>query len=619
MDRNTNIALILCFAILAGFWWFNRPSEEQRRQWQEYYDQLAQAEQARQDSLESVKAMAGVLSDTVGLSDSAKIAARVQKYGLLAGVVDGDADVATLENDLIKVRLSSRGAKISNVLLKGYTGYDGDTLKMYGDETENHFGFVFVHANRSYDTNDLFFQTKGVTLGSDSTQTITYVLPLADGHIAYTYTLARGAYEVGFSISAEGVADKIKTPRHNIDLRWDVVMPEQEKGRKSESMWSNVCYRYAAGDVEEMSPTNPDEVEENMNVDWVAYKNQFFSSVFQSSAGFAGVSLASKPADESEMGIIKRVASTLGVKFDFRATDKADFRFLFLPNYFYTLDSYEGMELTKLLPLSWGIFRWINEYCIIPLFKYLERAFTNYGIVILVLTLIIKLVIFPLTFTSFKSQAKMRVLKPQIDEINKKYPPEKAMERQQATMSLYRRAGINPMSGCLPMLLQMPILFAAFRFFPAAIELRGKSFAWADDLSTYDSIVDLPFSIPFYGSHVSLFCLLMCLTQLVYTRFTMQSQNSSSMPGMGLMMYLMPVMLLFFFNDYPAGLCYYYFVSTLITVLQTIVIKAFFIDEKAILEQIKRNQKKPAKRSRFMEYYERKMKELERQQRAAKK
>lgn len=619
MDKNTNIALVLCFAILVGFWWFNKPSDEERAKWQKYYDSLAKIEQLKQDSLARASAVAADSADTLGLPDSAKTAALTRKYGLLANAVCGDDSVIILENEKIKVSLSSHGAKIINAEIKGYASYSGSVLKMYGDEANTKFGFVFVHANRAYNTNDLFFSTAGVRSVGDTMQVISYILPIGDGSITYTYSLHKSSYEVGFSIKVQGIGDKITTPHSNIDLVWAADMPAQEKGRKSEGTWSNVCYRYAGGDVEEMDAMSADETEENMTLDWVAYKNQFFSSVFQAKAGFAGAVLSSRPGAESDANVIKRTSSTLGVKFDFRGSDEAQFAFYFLPNYFYTLESFEGMEFTKLLPLSWGIFRWINEYCIIPLFKLLEGVSSNYGIVILLLTIIIKLVLFPLTFSSFKSQAKMRVLKPQIDEINKKYPAEKAMERQRATMALYRKAGINPMSGCLPMLLQMPILFAAFRFFPAAIELRGESFAWADDLSTYDSILDLPFSIPFYGDHVSLFCLLMCLTQVVYTRFTMQSQNTSTMPGMSVMMYIMPVMLLFFFNDYPAGLCYYYFVSTLITVLQTVLIKTFFIDEKAILAQIEKNQKKPTKKGRFQQFYEKKMKELERQQRMTKK
>ena len=618
MDRNTNIALVLCFAILVGFWWFNKPSEEQRSQWQRYYDSLAQVEQHRADSLAQVRAIAAAQADTVGLTDSARVAARSQMFGLLAPAVEGSATANVLENDLIKVNLTSQGGKIQNVEIKDYSDYNGKPLKVYGSEDETKFGFIFVHANRSYNTNDLYFQTSGVKALNDSVQSISYTLPVGDGYLTYSYTLAKGSYEVAFHIESDGLGDKISTPNSNIDLIWNAEMPRQEKSIKSEGMWSNVCYRYSAGDVEELSQTSASNEEVDMSVDWVAYKNQFFSTIFQAKAGFAGAVLNSKPAAESDTAVVKRVNSALGVKYDFRSKGNADFRFLFLPNYFYTLDSYEGMELTKLLPLSWGIFRWINEWCIIPLFKHLEKAFSSYGLIIFILTLVIKAALFPLTFSSFKSQAKMRVIKPQVDEINKKYPAEKAMERQQATMALYRKAGINPMSGCLPMLLQMPILFAAFRFFPAAIELRGESFLWASDLSTYDSILELPFSIPFYGDHVSLFCLLLCVTQVVYTKFTMQTQNTSTMPGMSIMFYLMPVMMLFFFNDYPAGLCYYYFISTLVTVLQTTVIKAFFIDEKAILAQIQNNQKKPQKKGRFASWYERKMKELEKQQRAMK-
>lgn len=615
MDKKTNIALILCFGILVIFWWLNKPSEEEKARWQHYYDSLAQVESLRRDSLARVRTANEAIADTASLSDSAKVALLSQKFGLMAGAVDGEEETTVLENSFIKVYLSNKGGKITNVVMKGYTDYQDSALSIYGDRAATSFGFPFIHNNRSYNTNDLFFTSSGVKQVNDSTLSVSYALNIGDGQVRYDYTLVDGLYEVGFKMSTSNLADKVSLPRSNVDLVWAADMPQQEKGRKAESMWSNVCYRYASGDVEDLSAAGDDEAEENMSIDWVAYKNQFFSSVFHAKECFAGVTVKSQSGNPEGDGFLKRVSSTLGVKLDLRGENSAEFRFLFLPNYFYTLESYEGMELTKLIPLSWGIFRWINEYFIIPLFKALEGVFSSYGVIILILTLIIKLILFPFTFSSFKSQAKMRVLKPQMDEINKKYPPEKAMERQQATMALYRKAGISPMGGCLPMLLQMPVLFAAFRFFPAAIELRGESFAWASDLSTFDSILDLPFSIPFYGDHVSLFCLLMCATQVAYTRFTMQSQNTSAMPGMKWMMYLMPVMLLFFFNDYPAGLCYYYFVSTLFTVLQTYVIRTFFIDEKAILAQIEKNQKRPVKKGRFMQFYEKKMKELEQQSR----
>lgn len=604
MDKKTSIAMALCFAVLLVFWWLNQPTEEQRQQWQRYYDSLARVEQLKQDSLAKVKSLAQMEADTANMTDSARTAFLTSRYGMLAHAVNKQATTTTLENGNIKLTLSDKGGKIENVEIKEYKAYGDKPLLLYGDTKNTKFGFVFVHSNRSYNTNDLSFETEGVKIAADSTQSISYVLRMAEGYLRYTYSLRKESYEVDFSIEADSLGDKISTMHSNIDLVWAADMPAQEKSTKSEQIWSNLCYRYSQDDVEELNATGNDEEEENVSLDWVAFKNQFFSAILHAKdEPFSGGTFVSKAYTEGSENL-KNVSSTMGVKFDFRGADKADFRFIFTPNYFYTLESYEGMELTELLPLSWGIFRWINEYAIIPLFKYLEGFFSNYGIVILILTIIIKLIILPLTFSSFKSQAKMRVLKPQIDEINKKFPPEKAMERQQATMNLYKKAGINPMSGCVPMLLQMPILFAAFRFFPASIELRGESFLWAEDLSTFDSILDLPFSIPFYGDHVSLFCLLMCIAQILFTKFTMQSQNTSAMPGMSWMMYLMPVMLLFFFNDYPAGLCYYYCVSTLITVLQTIIIKRFFIDEKAILAKIEQNQKKPSKKSRFQQLYE---------------
>ena len=285
--------------------------------------------------------------------------------------------------------------------------------------------------------------------------------------------------------------------------------------------------------------------------------------------------------------------------FDFKQSAKAEFNFFFGPNYFYTFNQYKELELTKLIPLGWGIFGWINRYAVIPVFKFLEGFIGNYGIIILILTILIKLILFPFTYKSYMSTAKMKVLKPQIDEINNKIPKEKAMERQQATMALYKKAGVNPLGGCLPMLLQMPILFAMFRFFPASIELRQEAFLWADDLSSYDSIFSLPFNIPFYGSHVSLFCLLMSIVNIIYTRMNSEmTQSSNQMPGMKTMMYMMPVMFLFFFNSYASGLSYYYFISTVITIGQTIIIRRF-VDEDAILMQIKANQKKPVKKSKF--------------------
>lgn len=591
MDKKSIIGLVIIFAILIGFHFINRPSEAERMRWIAMQDSIAQAQAQYEDSIKALNALTES-KQNIAVNDSASIDSIMQsKYGVMAGVVEGIEEKIVLENNLVKATITTKGGRIYSAELKDYNAYGDKPLKLF-DGDANRFGFYFINNNRNYFTGDLYFKTSGVKTSPDSTQTLTLEIPIADGSLKYHYTLAKDSYALDYSIESTNLQNYVTINGAAIDLEWDVKMPALEKSHKSEGLWSGLYYRYNDGDVEELGATGNQDEDVNMNLDWIAVKNQFFSTIFVAKDNFAGAQLSSVACEETDT-IIKEISTKIGVKYNFFNNQKSDFQFIFTPNYFYTLESFEGMELTELLPLGWGIFGWINEWAIIPIFKFLENAFDNYGLIILLLTIIIKVVIFPFTYSSFKSQAKMRVLKPQIDEINAKIPADKPMERQQATMKLYKQAGVSPMGGCLPMLLQMPILFAAFRFFPAAVELRGESFLWADDLSTYDSIFDLGFTIPFYGDHVSLFCLLMCVTNIVYTKFTMQAQSNQQMPGMAFMMYLMPIMLLFFFNDYPAGLCYYYFVSTLITVLQTIIIKMFFIDEAAILEKIESNKKRP--------------------------
>jgi YidC/Oxa1 family membrane protein insertase len=274
----------------------------------------------------------------------------------------------------------------------------------------------------------------------------------------------------------------------------------------------------------------------------------------------------------------------------------------FGPNHYETLSAY-NMELERMIPLGWGIFRWVNKYAVIPIFNWLDNSITNYGIIILIMTLIIKMVLAPFTLKAYKSQAKMKVLKPEIDKINEKHKDKDPMKAQQETMALYKKTGVNPLGGCIPMLLQMPILFALFRFFPASIELRQKSFLWADDLSSYDSVLNLPFEIPFYGDHVSLFTLLMTVSTILYTRMNSQ-MSGPQMAQMKWMMYLMPIMFLGFFNNYAAGLSYYYFLANMVTFGQQFVMRKYFIDEAAILTQMENNKKKPVKKSKFQKRLE---------------
>lgn len=612
MNKQSYIGMALIFVIMMTFYWINKPNEEQRQRWYAYQDSLARVEAARNDSIRNAQ-LASETVDTLNVNDSSAVAALRAKYGLLAEASHGEANKIVVENQKIRVVFSTEGAKVYSVEIKDYKDQEGNDVKLF-DGDENEFGFHFVHNNRTFYTDKLFFNASDIVVDSDSTQRISFAINAGEGQIIYNYALKNDSYELDFDIESHGVGDAISVNGAAIELDWKIDMRAQEKGHKSEGMWSGVYYRYNAGDVEELGATGKQSKEENISLDWVAYKDQFFSSIFVAEKTFAGATFNSEAHVETD-SIIKHVESTLGVKYNFYQDSKASFKFLFVPNYYYTLDSFEGLELTELLPLGWGIFGWVNKIIIIPIFKYLEMWFSSYGIIIFLLTLIIKTILMPLMYSSYKSQAKMRVLKPQLDEILAKIPEDDPMRRQQEQMKLYQKAGVSPMGGCLPMLIQMPILFAAFRFFPAAIELRGQSFLWANDLATYDSILDLPFSIPFYGDHVSLFCLLMATVNIFYTKISMGSQSSAAMPGMKFMTYVMPIMFLFILNDYPAGLNYYYFVSTLFTVLSTTLIKKFFIDDKAILAQLEANKKKPMKKSKWAQKMEELMKEQEKNRR----
>ena len=608
MDKQSITGLVLIFLILVLFWWINAPNEEQQKKWQQHHDSVRRVELAYQDSMTKAQAAREIENPT---ADSATVSLeKSQTYGLLSEAIEGENQFFTIENNLMKITLSSKGGRVYSVELKDYKTFDKNPLILFNGE-ENRFGFPFNYNNRVYHTNNLFFKAKEAN--ADAIKMV--VEAGEEGRLTYSYQLKKDSYMVDFSIQSENMQNIISINTPSIDLEWYMKMPAQEKARTMEIQNSGVYYRFHQADVDWLNAAKQDEEDIRTKVDWVAFKDQFFSSILIAKSPFTGTNITSSPYPETDKTNLRDAEAKLGVPFDFKQSAKAEFNFFFGPNYFYTFNQYKELELTKLIPLGWGIFGWINRYAVIPVFKFLEGFMGNYGLIILILTILIKLVLFPFTYKSYMSTAKMKVLKPQIDEINNKIPKEKAMERQQATMALYKKAGVNPLGGCLPMLLQMPILIAMFRFFPASIELRQEAFLWADDLSSYDSIFSLPFNIPFYGDHVSLFCLLMSIVNIIYTHMNSEmTQSSNQMPGMKTMMYMMPVMFLFFFNSYAAGLSYYYFVSTVITIGQTLIIRRF-VDENAILMQIKANQKKPVKKSKFAQRLE----EMARQQQQMKK
>ena len=546
----------------------------------------------------------------------AQLTSKSQKYKGFARHLGGENTVTTLENELMKVSISSRGGMVSAVELKKYNTEVGETpepIQLFRGSNDG-YSFTFTTSDQRLDTREFNF-----TPVVESDTSVMMVLDLADGaQWGIRYTLHPQNYLVGMEIVQKGMGAVLPGSTASADFNWHQTMARNEKGRVFEERNSAIYYKYVGESPDDLSEQKDDSEQLNGRVKWVAFKNQFFSSVIIARNHFSGADLKSTVLKSDEY--LKDMTMSATLPYTVADGAVAAFDFYFGPNDYPLLSKLdkqispeEDLDLTRLITLGWGLFRYINTWIVIPVFTFLSSFISNYGIIILLLTIFIKLIIFPFTYKSYKSQARMRVLQPEIKEINEKYPgQENAMKRQQETMALYSRCGASPFSGCLPMLFQMPVLIAMFSFFPSAIELRGESFLWAKDLSAPDYIVTLPFSIPFYGNGVSLFCLLMTIVNIVYMRISMQNQpGGDSMPGMKMMMYIMPVMFLFIFNDYASGLSYYYFLSLLITIVQTWAFR-HFIDEKKVREQLLANAKKPRKKSGFMARLE----EAQRQQQA---
>lgn len=602
MDRNTIIGLVIIFLILIGFSYFNKPSQEQIEQAKRRSDSLAlvRAEQERELNEQKAAAAKNLL-----VSDSLEVAEQAGRLGSFAESVKGTQQFITLENELIKLKVSTLGGNIYSAELKNFKKYNKEPLVLYGDDF-NVFGLQFWGNNNNIETQKLFFVPNtsdsiiSIMPGSSSKSLTMRLNAGENSYIDYIYTIHPESYMIDFSIRFENM-DKVVTGKPtSIDLLWDVTLPQLEKGADNEANYTTIAYKLSNGDFEELNPRGNDEkAEVPTRINWIGYKQQFFSTFIVSEEHFLNADLASKKIMDGEY--IKNFSSRIAIPFESGANEEHKMKMYIGPNHFNTLKEYEhGFE--DVVPLGSWIIKWINRYVIIFLFDFLDNYFVNYGVIILLLTIIIKVVLFPLTFKSYVSQAKMRVLKPQIDAINEKYPKkEDAMKKQQTIMALYKKVGVSPLGGCLPMLIQFPILIAMFRFFPASFELRQKSFLWAEDLSTFDSIIDLPFSIPYYGDHVSLFTLLMAVALFLTTKMTsgQMADTNAQLPGMKFMMlYLMPVMLLFFFNNYSAGLSYYYFLSNVITLGQTLIIRRT-VDDDALLKKLNENAKKPQTKSKF--------------------
>ena len=605
MDRNTITGLVVIALILIGYSYFMSPSKEELKA-MHVRDSIARVEAQRAAALEKERQ-----ADFAAQQQNTE----TQQAGTEAIFKQDSLPVEqyTLENNKIKLHINTKGGCIDYVDLKGYRTHDSLPLILWKDHKSS-MGLNFYARNKQINTADLIFvpNTNQKELNAEGAEQVLTMRAYVDEnkYLEFEYKLAPDSYMVDFNINTYNLNDVIASNTNFLTLYWGVDMPQLEKSRDFESRYTGVYYNFSNNDVEHLSLTGDEKVDLTTSVKWGAYKQQFFSSVLIANESFPNVLVST--ANNTTPGFLKTADAEISLPYSGKAIEKYDMRFYFGPNSYPTLREYgKDIELPKLVDLGWKWIAWFNRYVVIPIFNFLETNVTlNYGLIIFLLTLIIKLVLFPLTYKSYMSQAKMRVLKPQIDEINKKIPADKAMERQQAVMKLYKKAGVNPMGGCLPMLLQMPILIALFYFFPGAIELRQKSFLWATDLASYDSIATLPFTIPFYGNHVSLFCLLMTITNILYMWYNSKNQpQNDQMKGMQVMMYIMPIMFLFIFNSYSSGLSYYYFIATLITIVQTWAIRKFVNDEK-LLKQIELAKTKPVKKSKFQQ----KLEEMQRMQ-----
>ena len=623
MDRNTIIGILLIGIILVLYSIYTQPTEEEIAAMKRQRDSIAQIEQAQNAEIAKQAAITQattkqdiIIDNSDSLStknDSIKQIQIKQQYGEFASATEGELKFYTIENSLLKLVFTNKGGKMFSAEIKNYLTYDKQPLILFsGDSTI--FGLNFFDKNRSINTDNLFFTTSGNSekkYAKDQAVSISFRLNSSNNrYIEYIYTLAPNSYKVDFTIKFSGMDDVLSQNMNMLALDWSYYVRELEKSKISEDNYTTIYYKPYGDDIDKLSSSSDDKEELTTKVRWVAFKQQFFTNVLIANQYFSNVVVEQNKLEEK--GYIKKFHANMILPTDnIMDTKTFPMSFYIGPNQYNTLRKYskisdnDYLDLQKLVNLGWGIFGWVNRFIVIPIFNFFNQFINNYGIIILLLTIAIKIIILPFTYKSYISSAKMKVLKPEIDEIQKKIPKEKAMQRQQATMSLYKKAGVSPLGGCLPMLFQMPILYAMFRFFPTSIELRQQGFLWADDLSSYDSVLDLPFSIPMYGDHVSLFALLMTISMIFYTRMQnqMNPAQSGTMPGMKTMMYIMPIFFMAFLNNYSSGLSYYYFLANIITFLQMYLFRRF-VDENKLRAQIEYNKKKPVKKSNFQKRME---------------
>lgn len=615
MDKNSLIGLALIGLVLVGISIINRPTEEEMARYQRQQDSIQQVMQER------------AALEAAGLAEAQQAKAYIpDSSSALFSASQGKENFLTLKNNLVELQLTTKGGIVNKATLADYKGRNGEPIVLFDGNEEMRMNFAFSGKNENILTESLYFQPLNIT---DST--VTMRLNVRDGqYIDFNYYLPSDLYLANLTINAHGLQNFFNPSTKTLDFNWTQRSRQLEKGFRFEQQFSSLTYRIDNDDTEHLSEQSEESEDAEGSVNWIAFKNQFFSSVVIAEQDFKKATFKSVPQKEGS-GYLKRYNAESEVFFDPTGKESTNLQLYFGPNHFktlqatnyYVLGEEKDPELENLVYLGWPLIRWINRWFTINVFDWLSGWGLNMGIVLLLMTIIVKIVVYPTTYKSYMSSAKMRVLRPYIDEINKKYPnPDDAMKKNQETMALYSRYGVSPLGGCLPMLIQMPIFIALFNFVPNAIELRGESFLWADDLSTYDDVINWGTDIWLLGDHLSLFCLLFSVTNILNTWYMMRQQKDTmaqqQMPGMKIMMYAMPIMFIFFFNNYSAGLNYYYFISGLIGILIMIVLRKT-TDDKALLAKLEArmeaNKNKPRKVTGMAAKLEALQKQLEEQQR----
>jgi len=631
MDRNTILGFVFIAVILIGWSYFTAPNKEQIKAAHEKLDSLKKSEK-HNDSLKIAGGKTDLKQNAVSadtLDKTTQISEQKSDSSIFSKSALGENKFFTIENDLIKVRISRKGAKISSVQLKKFKTYYGLPLILFKGDT-NKFDLKFYSGNKDVNTSNYFFQpfysdnklesSDSIVVSKKDSASVSFRLypsHIKDGiaefdknsYIEYKYTLKGESYLIDFQINFVGMQNIIDKSAPKVDFDFSNITLTQERSIENERNATTIYYKYLTDDVDYLSERKDSKTSLNNKVKWIGLKQQFFTSVIIAKDYFLNADIETK-SNKTDSVNVKSLYSSIGLQYNSKSNYSIDLSFYFGPNHFNTLKKI-NLGLEKQIPLGWGILGWINRFAVIPVFNFLSGFNINYGIIILILTLLLKLILFPIAYKTYSSSAKMRILKPDIEEINSKFPKkEDALKKQQATMALYKKAGVNPMAGCLPMLLQLPILIAMFRFFPASIELRQQSFLWATDLSTYDSIFSWTAQIPilstFYGNHISLFTILMTITTIIYTKVNNDMMGSTNqMPGMKTMMYIMPLMFLGIFNKYSSALSYYYFLANVITFIQIYVFR-FIVNEDALKSKIEANKirKVNAKKSGFQKKLE---------------